>query len=100
MGRWVDLVSTTVRHWIERYGLDEVRAWRFEVWNEPNLVPHFWTGTRTQYFELYQATARAIKDIDPGLRARRPSTSVFVPDARHAGETQDTSAQVATAAGP
>lgn len=97
MGRWVELVTTTVRHWIERYGLDEVRAWRFEVWNEPNLVPHFWTGTRTQYFELYEATARAIKDIDAGLQVGGPSTSVFVPDARYAGETQDRSAEVATA---
>lgn len=97
MARWVELVTTTVRHWIERYGLDEVRAWRFEVWNEPNLVPHFWTGTRTQYFELYEATARAIKEIDPGLKVGGPSTSVFVPDARYAGETQDRSAEVATA---
>ena len=97
MWRWVELVTTTVRHWIERYGLDEVREWRFEVWNEPNLVPHFWTGTRTQYFELYEATARALKDIDAGLRVGGPSTSVFVPDARYAGETQDRSAEVATA---
>ncbi|GEL99973.1 GH39 family glycosyl hydrolase [Cellulomonas terrae] len=97
MARWVELVTTTVRHWIERYGLEEVREWRFEVWNEPNLVPHFWTGTRTQYFELYEATARAVKGIDPGLQVGGPSTSVFVPDARYAGETQDRSAEVATA---
>lgn len=97
LARWVELVTTTVRHWIERYGIEEVREWRFEVWNEPNLVPHFWTGTRTQYFELYEATARALKEIDPGLRVGGPSTSVFVPDARYAGETQDRSAEVATA---
>ena len=52
------------------------------MWNEPNLVPHFWTGTKTQYFELYEPTVRAIKEIDPELevggpvderlRARRP----------------------------
>src|SRR5450756_2198679 len=47
MTRWVELVTETVRHWIERYGIEEVRRWRFEVWNEPNLVPHFWTGTKT-----------------------------------------------------
>jgi xylan 1,4-beta-xylosidase len=97
MARWVELVTTTVRHWIERYGIEEVRAWRFEVWNEPNLVPHFWTGTRTQYFELYEATARAIKDIDADLVVGGPSTSVFVPDDRYAGETEDRSAEVATA---
>lgn len=97
MSRWVELVTTTVQHWIERYGIDEVRQWPFEVWNEPNLVPHFWTGTRTEYFELYAATARAIKDIDPGFRVGGPSTSVFVPDARYDGEYHDPSLEVETA---
>lgn len=98
MGRWVELVETTVRHWIDRYGIDEVRRWPFEVWNEPNLVPKFWTGTRTQYFELYEATATAITAIDPQLRVGGPSTSVFVPDVRYAGEYHDPSLEVETAA--
>jgi xylan 1,4-beta-xylosidase len=97
MRRWVELVTATVRHWVERYGLDEVRQWRFEVWNEPNLVPHFWTGTRTEYFELYEATARAIKEIDAGLTVGGPSTSVFVPDRRYAGEYEDRPSQGPTA---
>lgn len=98
LGRWTALVSATVRHWVERYGLREVRQWRFEVWNEPNLVPHFWTGSRAEYFELYEATARAVKAVDPELKVGGPSTSVFVPDARYAGEYEDRSAQHATAA--
>jgi xylan 1,4-beta-xylosidase len=93
MARWVDLVTSTVRHWIERYGLDEVRQWRFEVWNEPNLVPYFWTGTRTQYFELYEATALAIKAVDGELKVGGPSTSVFVPDDRYKGEWEDRSVE-------
>ncbi|PZR52036.1 beta-xylosidase [Xylanimonas oleitrophica] len=97
MGAWVELVTTTVEHWIARYGIDEVLRWPFEVWNEPNLVPNFWTGTRTQYFELYEATARAIKGIDPRLKVGGPSTSVFVPDARYAGEYHDPSLEVETA---
>ena len=97
MDRWVELVTTTVRHWIERYGVEEVRRWPLEVWNEPNLVPHFWTGTRTEYFELYGATARALKAIDPELQVGGPSTSVFVPDDRYRGETQDRSKEHATA---
>ncbi|MEV0890970.1 beta-xylosidase [Promicromonospora sp. NPDC050262] len=97
MARWVELVTATVTHWIDRYGLDEVRQWRFEVWNEPNLVPHFWTGTRTQYFELYEATALAIKEIDQELKVGGPSTSVFVPDDRYRGEWEDRSVEHATA---
>ena len=97
MGAWVELVTTTVRHWIDRYGLDEVRQWPFEVWNEPNLVPHFWTGTRSEYFALYEATARALKAIDPALRVGGPSSSVFVADARYDGEYHDKSVEAATA---
>ena len=97
MAGWVALVDATVRHWVERYGLDEVRTWRFEIWNEPNLNPHFWTGTRSEYFELYEHTARAIKAIDPGLLVGGPSTSVFVPDERYAGEVEDRSVEAATA---
>lgn len=98
MSRWVALVRDTVKHWIDRYGIDEVRQWRFEIWNEPNLVPHFWTGTRTEYFELYAATATAIKDVDAELRVGGPSTSVFVPDSRYEGETEDRTVEAATAA--
>jgi xylan 1,4-beta-xylosidase len=94
---WAALVGQTVQHWVERYGLDQVRTWRFEIWNEPNLVPHFWTGTKSQYFELYAATALAVKQVDAELRVGGPATSVFVPDARYAGETEDLAAQAATA---
>lgn len=98
MNRWSALVSATVQHWIDRYGIEEVLHWRFEVWNEPNLTPIFWTGTKTQYFELYEASVRAIKAIDPRLAVGGPSTSVYVPDDRYAGETEDSSAMHATAA--
>ncbi len=98
MARWVELVTATLEHWVERYGIDEVRQWRFEIWNEPNLVPHFWTGSRTEYFELYEATARAVKAVDPRLVVGGPSTSVFVPDDRYKGEFEDRAAEHATAA--
>jgi xylan 1,4-beta-xylosidase len=96
MARWVELVTRSVEHWIDRYGLAEVREWRFEVWNEPNLVPHFWTGTKTEYFELYRQTVTAIKKIDPGLKVGGPATSVFVPDDRYKGEVEDRSAMRGT----
>lgn len=98
MSRWTELVTRTVEHWIDRYGLAEVRRWRFEVWNEPNLVPHFWTGTKTEYFELYEQTVKAIKAIDPELPVGGPSTSVFVPDDRYKGEFEDRSKAHGTAA--
>ncbi|MFC7385146.1 GH39 family glycosyl hydrolase [Sphaerisporangium rhizosphaerae] len=97
MARWVELVTRSVEHWVDRYGLAEVRRWRFEVWNEPNLVPHFWTGTKTEYFELYRRTVTAIKKIDPALKVGGPATSVFVPDDRYKGEVEDRPAMRETA---
>jgi len=87
---WAELVRRFVLHLIERYGIEEVLTWYFEVWNEPNLYP-FFHGTKTQYFELYKVTVQTIKRIEPRLRVGGPSTSNFVPDGRFDGETEDKS---------
>lgn len=42
--KWRDLVYATVRHCIERYGAQEVRQWRWEIWNEPDLYRYFIDG--------------------------------------------------------
>lgn len=71
---WQALLRRLVEHWIDRYGRTEVRRWYFEVWNEPNLSA-FWTGTRTDYFNLYRATARVLEEIDSDLRVGGPATA-------------------------
>ncbi|HEV2424623.1 MAG TPA: glycosyl hydrolase family 39 [Terriglobia bacterium] len=73
--RWDDLIRSFARHLIERYGIDEVSQWYFEVWNEPNI--DFWTGNPKQqtYFELYDHTARALKSVDTRLRVGGPATA-------------------------
>ena len=86
-GEWCVLVDKLVRHFIQRYGVDEVRRWYFEVWNEPNLW-FFFNSTRSRYFELYRATITAVKTVDPSLRVGGPATSNFVPDDRFQGEQQ------------
>lgn len=74
-GRWDDLITAFVRHLIDRYGIDEVAAWYFEVWNEPNL--DFWAGQPRQatYWELYDHTALAVKKVDHRLRIGGPATA-------------------------
>lgn len=76
MNRWNELVERTVKHWIGRYGIEEVRNWYFEVWNEPNISV-FFRGTQEQYFELYRNTVTTIKRIDEHLRVGGPATSNF-----------------------
>ena len=72
---WTGLVDKFVRNLIQRYGATEVRQWYFEVWNEPNLNPPFWTGTQEDYFALYKATAATVKGADPSLRTGGPASS-------------------------
>ncbi|GAA1976396.1 cellulase family glycosylhydrolase [Isoptericola halotolerans] len=72
---WADLVQHLVRHAVDRYGLDEVRRWPIEVWNEPNLT-QFWQGaSQEEYFRLYEVTAAAVKDVDPALQVGGPAVS-------------------------
>ena len=90
--RWGVFIEAFLRHLVRRYGREELRRWYFEVWNEPNLNG-FWHGTRSEYFELYRHTARAVKAVDPEFRVGGPATSNFVPDERFDGETEDVSKQ-------
>lgn len=73
--KWADLVKKIVQHWTDRYGVDEVKTWYFEVWNEPNLSPGFWTGTQADYFKLYEYSAKAVKSVNPAYRVGGPGTA-------------------------
>jgi xylan 1,4-beta-xylosidase len=73
--KWDDLITQFAKHLVDRYGIDEVVQWYFEVWNEPNL--DFWTGEPKQatYWQLYDHTARSIKQVSPRLRVGGPATA-------------------------
>lgn len=71
---WGEFIATFVRALADRYGIAKVRGWNFEIWNEPDL-PFFWTGNQQQYFDLYKATAVAIKSVDPRIAVGGPATS-------------------------
>ncbi|MDR2484842.1 MAG: hypothetical protein LBD55_05560 [Treponema sp.] len=54
-----EYVKKTARHYKDR-----VDAWC--IWNEPNLQPRFWTGTKEEFFALTKAAAAAIREVNPG----------------------------------
>jgi len=89
--KWDAMITQFAQHLVDRYGLDEVSQWYFEVWNEPNI--DFWVGEPKQatYFDLYDHTARAIKAVNAKLRVGGPSTAqaawadVFI---RHCAENK------------
>jgi xylan 1,4-beta-xylosidase len=73
--QWDAMITAFAQHLVDRYGIDEVSHWDFEVWNEPNI--DFWRGKPAQpsYFELYDHTALAIKKVSKRLRVGGPSTA-------------------------
>ena len=82
MEGWDALMTHFAQHLVDRYGIDEVSKWYFEVWNEPNI--DFWNGIprKQSYFDLYAHTARALKGVNPRLRVGGPATAAaaWVPD--------------------
>ena len=72
---WDGMIAAFAQHLIERYGIEEVATWDFEVWNEPNL--DFWGGNPRMptYYELYDHTAVALKKVNKRIRVGGPSTA-------------------------
>jgi xylan 1,4-beta-xylosidase len=72
--QWAAICLGIIRHYNEgwadgfRYN---IRYW--EIWNEPENRPAMWTGTDEDYFRLYRAAARAIKNRYPELNVGGPS---------------------------
>src|SRR3954471_3856162 len=73
--KWDALMRALAQHLVERYGIDEVAQWYFEVWNEPNI--DFWTGDpkESTYYQLYDAAADRLKRVSPRLRVGGPATA-------------------------
>jgi xylan 1,4-beta-xylosidase len=74
--KWADLNSAFARHLIDRYGIAEVSKWYFEVWNEPDI--EFWAGNPREktYYELYDCTAKALKQVSPQLKVGGPACAM------------------------
>lgn len=71
--KWRALIVAVVTHFIDRYGLEEVLKWPFEVWNEPNLTNFWKDADQAEYFKLYQVTAEAVKSVHPDLQVGGPA---------------------------
>ena len=73
--KWDDMISHFAQHLVQRYGIEEVSQWYFEVWNEPNL--DFWAGDPKEetYYRLYDETAKTLKSVDSRLRVGGPATA-------------------------
>ena len=74
---WYNMVHNLTSHLVDRYGLDEIKTWHFEVWNE------MWgVAFPDPYMSLYNASALAIKAVDTSLKVGGPATmqTLYIPD--------------------
>jgi xylan 1,4-beta-xylosidase len=61
--KWGELVFQWVQHCIQRYGREEVEAWYWEVWNEPNIG--YWRGTPEEFHKLHDYAIAAVRRALP-----------------------------------
>ncbi|TPG66621.1 GH39 family glycosyl hydrolase [Hymenobacter nivis] len=71
--KWGELVYQWVRHSVARYGEAEVKTWRWELWNEPNIG--YWKGTPEEYHRLYDYTEAAVHRALPAAVLGGPETT-------------------------
>jgi hypothetical protein len=72
--KWAVACGGIIRHyndgWADGFRHD-IRYW--EIWNEPDNRPNCWTGNDDEYFALYAAAARLIKQRWPDLKVGGPA---------------------------
>lgn len=71
---WRDMIHELVAHCIERYGLEKVRSWYWEVWNEYDYSG-FFNGSANDYYMMYQKAAEGVKRADSLIMVGGPSST-------------------------
>ena len=71
--KWGELVYQWVKHSVARYGAAEVKTWRWELWNEPNIS--YWKGTPEEYNQLYDYSEAAVHRALPAAILGGPETT-------------------------
>ncbi len=69
-GKWEKLLKAFVQNLADTFGLEEIRTWYFEVWNEPDNWP---VEEWNQFHRLYDVFAHAVKSVDPALKVGGPA---------------------------
>lgn len=75
--QWQQLVHRTVRHCVDKFGSQEVSAWYWEVWNEPDN-PGFFSGSVKDYCKLYDFAVAGAVDALREIRIGGPALATSV----------------------
>lgn len=68
MEKWNNMVESFIRHLINRYGIEEIRSWFFEFWNEPEFQGVFWDGNIHEFYIFFKNTYETIKKVDEKIQ--------------------------------
>ncbi|TVR44728.1 MAG: hypothetical protein EA402_06195 [Planctomycetota bacterium] len=70
---WRRLIRDLAQHVVDRYGIETVREWYFETWNEPDLK--WWKWGVQGFLNYYDACSEGLKDVDLNIRFGGPGTA-------------------------
>lgn len=78
--KWASICAHVVRHYNQGWANGkELGITYWEVWNEPDS-PGFWAGSPESFYQLYEATAKAVKAVDPALKVGGPALAALKMD--------------------
>ena len=67
MEKWNYSIGELIKHFILRYGKNEVESWPFFLWNEPDFTKMFGFENRNDFFNFYKETYKTVKNILPSI---------------------------------
>jgi len=68
----LDLLEKFIVHCINRYGINEVSQWYFELWKEGDNDYVFWSGNFEKYLNTFQSYQNVMKKIIPDAKFGGP----------------------------
>ena len=68
--KWSNLMKATTQNLISEFGIEEVKSWYFEVWNEPDGWPN---DQLEVFFKMYDVFVDAVTSVDSKLRVGGPA---------------------------
>ncbi|XP_029656065.1 alpha-L-iduronidase [Octopus sinensis] len=75
---WRDLVKATAERYIKKYGIDYVRRWNFETWNEPDCHDFDAVNMTVKGFlNYYDASSEGLRAADKRLIFGGPGDGCF-----------------------
>lgn len=73
---WLQLIQNMLHHFIDRYGAEAVRLWKYELWNHPEVGFIMKMYDEAMYYDFFLRTFQTIKAIDEDLMILGPTCPI------------------------